>query len=96
MECAPTVRALVMKLAMPPLRVPVPRIVVPFLKVTDPTGTAPVGVVTLALNVTLAPNFEGFSEDVTDVALVVLFTTCDTVPSVPAVGIVWKASVTDW
>ena len=49
----PTVtNAVVVRVATPALSVPVPRMVVPFLKVTVPVGLAPV---TVAVNVTDAP-----------------------------------------
>ncbi|GAC1515371.1 MAG: hypothetical protein NVS1B11_32290 [Terriglobales bacterium] len=60
----------VLKLAVPVLsRAPVPRAVVPDLKVTVPVGV-PETELTVAVNVTNCPNAEGFSDEA--IALVVL------------------------
>ena len=67
MECdEPAASDDVARVATPdPLRVPVPSVVVPSLKVTVPVG-APVPPldVTVAVNVTDWPNAAGFGEDV--------------------------------
>jgi hypothetical protein len=55
----------VVKLASPPLNVPVPSTVVPFMKLTDsPSGGAPVLELTVAVKVTASPEMEGFGEAV--------------------------------
>ena len=60
-----------MKLALPPLRVPVPSVVVPSLNVTVPVGVpAPRALaLTAAVKVTLWPNTEGLAEEETLVAV---------------------------
>ena len=73
MECDPTARVEVANVAFPPASVPVPKVFTPFLKVTVPVGVPPVDV-TVAVNVTLAPNVEGFSDEATEVELVATFT----------------------
>ena len=54
-----------------PESVPVPRVVAPFLKVTVPVGAYPT---TVAVNVTLAPDVEGFKLDATAVVVAILLT----------------------
>ena len=58
MECVPTESADVLQAAFPvPSRVPVPRVVLPSLKVTAPVGTMlPEAGLTLAVKVMLAPD----------------------------------------
>ncbi len=64
MLCAPAVSVEVVKLAEPPVNVPVPNTVVPFLNVTvSPLGGAPRPEVTTAVKVTTCPYVDGFSED---------------------------------
>ena len=62
MLCEPVVKTAVAKVAVPPLSVPVPKVVAPSLNVTVPVA---VDGVTVAVNVTEAPNVDGFSEDAT-------------------------------
>ena len=50
--------------------------VLPSRKLTDPVGVLPEDL-TVAVKVTVAPQLEGLSDDVTLVALGALFTTCD-------------------
>ena len=59
-----TVRAAVLNVALPDEMVPVPRVVVPSLKVTVPVAVE--GART-AVKVTVAPIDEGFSDEVSDV-----------------------------
>ena len=61
--------------ALPLLSVPVPRVVAPFLKVTVPVGV-PAPDLTVAVNLTAAPNVDGFKEEATELALVACFTVC--------------------
>jgi hypothetical protein len=68
----PTLNALVAYVATPPLNVPVPKLVEPFLNVTVPLAVAGV---TVAVNVTLLPFVEGFTEEpraVSELACVML------------------------
>jgi hypothetical protein len=51
----------VLKVALPALTAPVPSVVDPSKNVTVPVG-APLAVVTVAVNVTLAPGVEGVCE----------------------------------
>jgi len=53
----------------------VPRTLVPAVKVTVPTGLAPVEDATFAVNVTVCPTEEGFSDDDTVVVVDAGFTT---------------------
>jgi hypothetical protein len=63
MEWEPTARALVAKVAVPAaFNMPVPRALVASLKVTVPVGVPDVEV-TVAVNVTVCPVGEGFSDD---------------------------------
>lgn len=66
MLCVPAVNALVVKLAIPPLRGTLPSTVAPSLNVTEPVGT-PAADVSVTVNVTDCPAIEGFSELVTAV-----------------------------
>ena len=65
MECEPTARALVLKVACPPPSVPVPRMVAPSLKVTVPLGVPAPGAraLTVAVKVTDRPDVLGLSEE---------------------------------
>jgi hypothetical protein len=76
-ECDPTDSAEVEKDATPPLSVPVPSVVMPSLKVTVPDGLPAPGLltVTVAVNVTDCPNFDGFALEVSVVDVSALFTT---------------------
>ena len=62
-------------LAAPDSSVPVPSVVTPSLNVIVPVA---VDGTTLAVNVTFAPNVAGFNDDVSEVVVVVWFTTCAT------------------
>ena len=68
---------LVLKVAIPPLRVPVPMGEPPSRKATLPVGVPAPGAttVTVAVRVTACPNTEGFWEEVTVVLLSALVTT---------------------
>jgi hypothetical protein len=67
----------VVKVATPPLRVPVPSVVAPFLKVTVPFGAGPVDGVTVAVNLTDCPEVDGLTEEVRVVVVGEGFTTCE-------------------
>ena len=78
MLCVPTVSVDVAKLAWPdPFSVLVPRDVAPSKNSTEPAGVPVPGATTLtvAVNVTDCPNFDGFADEVTDV-VVSAFCTC--------------------
>ena len=79
-EWLPTLSEDVEKVATPPEREPVPRVVVPSLKVTVPVAVLGV---TVAVKVTESPKFDGFWEEATVVEVVALFTV--KVPSLVAV-----------
>jgi hypothetical protein len=80
MESVPTARVEVIKLAEPPLKVPVPNTVVPCLNVTvSPSGGAPEPEVTAEVKVTVCPEVDGFGEDESVVVVATFFTTCFTV-----------------
>ena len=74
----PTARAEVVNVAMPPLSVPVPIGLPPSRNVTVPVEVPAPGVTgeTVAVNVTDWPNTDGFTDEVTVVAVSALFTTC--------------------
>jgi len=66
--------------ATPPLKVPVPRVVAPSLKVTVPVGVPEPGetAATVAVKVTDCPTTLGFALDVRVVMLPAWLTTCET------------------
>lgn len=76
-ECDPEPRAEVVNVVVAELttpsqrqpRVPVPRVVLPSLKVTVPVGVLAPDVVTVAVKVTESPKFEGFKLDTTAVVV---------------------------
>src|SRR6266849_1626054 len=68
-ECCPLASDEVLNVALPPLSVPMPSVVVPSLNVTFPVGVPRVAGFTVAVNVTAVPKVDGFNEDVTDVEL---------------------------
>jgi hypothetical protein len=71
MEWEATDKADVLNIATPPDNVPVPRDVVPSLKVTVPVA---VDGVTVAVKVTRSPEVDGLSDDVTPVDVDALLT----------------------
>jgi hypothetical protein len=73
---APTLSVLVLKVAVFPVRVPVPSVVAPSLKVTMPLGVPAPGEVTLtvAVNVTDCPKTDGVPEEATVVVVAALLT----------------------
>ena len=63
-DVVPTGSVDVVKLAVPPLSVPVPNNVVPFINETaSPFGGAPALEPTTAVNVTASPDVDGFGVD---------------------------------
>jgi len=66
----------VLKVAVPPLSVPVPSVVAPSSKVTVPVGNVPSAVVTVAVKVTAAPHSDGLADEATEVLLEAWFTNC--------------------
>ena len=75
---------LVVSVAWPALSVPVPSVAAPSMKVTVPVGVPAAGAtgVTVAVNVTDCPDTDGFTDDVTVVELLALFTVCDSAADV--------------
>ncbi len=71
MECEPRDSPLVLKVAFPPLRLLDPRTVVPSKNVTEPVGV-PAVAVTVAVNVTDCPRFDGLRDDVSVVVVLAL------------------------
>jgi len=67
---------LVVKVAVPPDRVPVPKIVAPSRNVTVPDGLPAPGAttVTVAVKVTLWPKVDGFADEATVVVVFALLT----------------------
>jgi hypothetical protein len=101
MECAATVRALVVKVATPePSRVPVPSMAAPSLNVTVPVGVPEPGAeaVTVAVNVTDWPLTDGLAEEATAVPVPALFTVWFTVLEVLVLKLPSPAytAVTEW
>ena len=74
----PTVSADVVKVALPALKLAVPSVTAPSRKVTVPVGVPDPGAtaLTVAVNVTDCPNSDGFTDEVTVVELLSLFTVC--------------------
>lgn len=82
----PTPKLEMVRVAVPPLIVPVPIVVVPFLKVTVPVGVpAPVVTPMVAVSSVALPNIDGFTEDVKEVLVEALATTCETVLDVEVI-----------
>jgi len=79
--------------ATPPLKVPVPRVVAPSLKVTVPVGVPEPGdaAATVAVKVTDWPNVLGFTLEVTAVVVPALLTTWDSALEVEPVKFVSPA-----
>ena len=75
-ECDPTDNVEVVKVAMPPDTAPVPRVVTPSKNVTVPDGLPAPGATTatVAVNVTLCPEIDGFSDEAIVVVVLALFT----------------------
>jgi len=75
-ECDPTANVLVVNVAVPPESVPVPSVVVPSRNVTAPVGVPEPGVLTptVAVNVTLCPATDGFTDEATVVVVLALLT----------------------
>jgi hypothetical protein len=67
---------LVVKVAVPPDSVPVPRVVVPSRNVTVPLGLPAPGAVTVtvAVKVTLCPKTDGLTDEATVVVVLALLT----------------------
>jgi hypothetical protein len=80
-EWPPTLRAEVLKVAVPLLNAAVPRRVAPSKKLTFPVGVPEPGAdaATAAVIVTVAPTLEGFGEVPAVVVVAALFTVCVTV-----------------
>ena len=79
-ECTLTVNAEVENVAMPPApTVPMPRLVTPSKNVTVPDGLPEPGATaaTVAVNVTLCPNTDGFGDEVRLVVVLALLTVCE-------------------
>jgi hypothetical protein len=74
----PSGKVVVVKFAAPEVRVLLPSADVPFLKVTLPVGVPPKDDETVAVNVTGAPDTDGFTDEIKPVVLGDTFTTCDT------------------
>lgn len=72
--CTPAVRSAVVKVAVPPDKVPVPIPAPPSENVTVPVGV-PDPLLTVAVNVTDVPNDDGFSEEMTVVLVGIPLTT---------------------
>jgi hypothetical protein len=71
----PSGRVEMLKVAMPPVSVAVPKVVPPCLNVTEPVGV-PNCPATLAVNVTVWHTTDGVTEDVSTVEVVALDTLC--------------------
>jgi hypothetical protein len=70
MECAPTERVEVVKVAISDtFKVPVPRVVVPSLKVTVPVGGFAPTVATVAVKVTATPEPDGLRLEMREVVV---------------------------
>ncbi len=83
--CVPTVNVDVVKVASPEARATLAAsVVAPSVNVTVPVGAVPVlgpvVIVTVAVNVTAWPNTDGFTEEVSAVAVAALLTVWATEP----------------
>ena len=89
----PCVRAVVVRVAMPPLRVAVPRDVVPLKNATVPVGMPEPGLVaaTVAVSVTLEPTVAGFGATVTEVVVLASLTPTESACDVLVVKLVSPA-----
>lgn len=74
MDLVPAARVEVVKVATPLLSVAVPSFTLPIINVTLPVGF-PFDAETVAVNVNDCPKVEGFSDEVTAVVVLILFTT---------------------
>lgn len=75
MLCVPVDRVEMVKAATPPLSARFPSFVVPSMKFTLPTGVPVVVDFTVAVNVTVSPEVDGFADDTTLVVLPALLIT---------------------
>ena len=77
-ECVATLKPLVLKVALPPLRLPVPSVVAPSLKVTVPVGVPAPGetALTVAVKVTDWPETDGLAEELTEAVVLAGLTVC--------------------
>jgi hypothetical protein len=82
MLCVPAASVEVVYFAAPLLSATVPSVVVPSLKVTFPVGVTLNCGLTVAVNVTDCPLFDGFADEVNVVAVLAWLTTCFTVADV--------------
>jgi hypothetical protein len=77
MECEPTARDDVVKVALPPASGAVPKVAAPFLNVTSsPSGGVPEPALAVAVKVTCCPSSLGFNEEATTVVVADLLTVC--------------------
>jgi len=87
--CEPCVNVLVAKVAIPLApTLPVPNVVDPSRNVTVPVIVPAVVELTVAVKVAEAPTVEGFNDDVTAVAVIVVVTVCVTEAEVLAAKLV--------
>jgi len=84
-DCEPLASVEVLYVALPLLIVAVPSVVLPSVNVTVPVAV--VGV-TVAVNVTEAPNADGFADEASVTVVFVLFTVCVRVVDVPLLSFV--------
>jgi len=77
MEWVPAVKAVVLRVTLPLVRVALPRDAVPFLNVTVP-ATVPAAEVTVAVKVTASPTVEGVSDETSFVLVGARSTTIET------------------
>ncbi len=77
-ECADTEREEVAKVAWPKLKLPVPSVFVPSLKITEPVGVPAPGdtALTVAVKVTDCPDTDGLADEATAVVVLAWFTVC--------------------
>jgi hypothetical protein len=70
MDQVPALANAVVQVATSPLSVAVPRVALPFLKVTVPAGVPLNSGATVAVNITDCPTVEGFSDEISVVVVV--------------------------
>jgi hypothetical protein len=100
MELVPIGSLLNVKVAFPPDSAAKPSFVAPFMNVTEPVGLPVEGATaaTVAANVTVCPNAEGFGDELSVVLLDATLTVCDRVDEVLVVYIMLPVyvAVMEW
>ena len=94
MESVPAASDAILNVALPPLSVPVPSVVAPFLNVTVPVGV-PAPDETVAVKVTAVPYVDGFRDEATAVEefALTMKLTDSVLSTLPATSVLWNVTV---